>query len=259
MDIAPDLSARLTEAAKRTKLTTSTLLQGAWALLLARYSGSPDVCFGGTVSGRTPDLAGVDSIIGMLVNTLPVHVRVDRAQDLETWLADLQARQARARDFEAVSLTPGPGLERPVAGDNLFDSIIVFENFPFDEHAFTAHGLRLSHFDHEVGSGAALGVVVHPGDGITMRVHYDPALFEADTVHRMTGLPADPAGGLRRPHRTHRRRPAGPLDRRTPGGHGRPGRHRHRPPGRAPDAGPGHRTGTAAPAGGRGGTRTTSG
>ncbi|MEY9874261.1 amino acid adenylation domain-containing protein [Streptacidiphilus sp. MAP12-33] len=186
VDITPELSARLTEVAKRTRLTTSTLLQGAWALLLARYSGSQDVCFGGTVSGRTPDVPGVDSIIGMLVNTLPVRVRVDREQNLESWLAALQADQARARDFEDVSLTQAQAWSGLSAGDNLFDSIVVFENFPFEERSFTAHGLELRRFDNEVGSGAALGVVVHPGDRTSMRVHYDPALFEADTVRRMT-------------------------------------------------------------------------
>ncbi|WP_051829996.1 MULTISPECIES: non-ribosomal peptide synthetase [Streptomyces] len=185
VDIAAELSARLVEVAKREKLTPSTLLQGAWALLLSRYSGSQEVCFGGTVSGRTPDLAGVDSIVGMLVNTLPVLVHVDRDQDLVSWLAALQAEQARARDFETVSLTQAQSWSGLSAGDNLFDSIIVFENYPFDERAFSAHGLELSHFDTETGSGAALGVVVLPGDRITVRLHFDPALFEADTVRRM--------------------------------------------------------------------------
>ncbi|OJF15798.1 non-ribosomal peptide synthetase [Couchioplanes caeruleus] len=185
VDIAPELSAQLADVAKRTKLTTGTLVQGAWALLLSRYSGNRDVCFGGTVSGRTPDLAGVDSIIGMLVNTLPVRVRVDGGQDLVSWLAAFQAEQARARDFEAVSLTQARSWSGLSAGDNLFDSIVVFENFPFDERTFAAHGVELSHFDTEVGSGAALGVVVFPGDRITMRLHYDPALFEADSVRRM--------------------------------------------------------------------------
>lgn len=185
VNIAPALSAQLADVAKRAKLTPSTLVQGAWALLLSRYSGSRDVCFGGTVSGRTPELAGVDSIIGMLVNTLPIRVRVDGAQDLVSWLSELQTEQARARDFEAVSLTQAQSWSGLSAGDNLFDSIIVFENFPFDERAFTKHGLELSHFDTETGSGAALGVVVLPGDRLTMRLHYDPALLEADSVRRM--------------------------------------------------------------------------
>ena len=185
MDIPPGLSARLAEVAKRARLTTSTIVLGAWAMLLSRYSGSRDVCFGGTVSGRTPDLAGVDSVIGMLVNTLPVRVLVDGRQDLVSWLAGLQAEQAHARGFETVSLTQAQSWSGLPAGDNLFDSIVVFENFPFDERAFTAYGLELIRFDTEVGSGAALGVVVFPGERFTMRLHYDPTLFEADTVRRM--------------------------------------------------------------------------
>ncbi|WP_067510180.1 non-ribosomal peptide synthetase [Actinoplanes sp. TFC3] len=185
VDIAADLSTQLVELTRRTSLTMSTLVLGAWALLLSRYSGSRDVCFGGTVSGRAADLAGIDSIVGMLVNTLPVRVRVDGAQDLLTWLAGLQAEQAYARDFEAVSLTQAQSCSGLSAGDNLFDNIIVFENFPFDERTFTAYGLELSHFDTEVGAGAALGVVVLPGDRLTIRLHHDPALLEPDSVRRM--------------------------------------------------------------------------
>jgi amino acid adenylation domain-containing protein len=183
--VAPELSARLAEVAKRTRLTAGTLVQGAWALLLSRYSGARDVCFGGTVSGRTADLAGVESIVGMLVNTLPVRVRVDPDQDLVSWLTTVQADQAGARDFEAVSLPQAQSWSGLAAGDGLFDSVVVFENHPFDRGVFAAHGLELRHFDTEVGSGSALGVVVLPGDRLTVRLHHDPALFETGTVRRM--------------------------------------------------------------------------
>ncbi|MFE7135498.1 amino acid adenylation domain-containing protein, partial [Streptomyces sp. NPDC057638] len=185
VDLGPGLSARLTEMTRRTRLTTSTLVQGAWAIVLSRYGGGRDICFGSTVSGRTPDLAGVDSITGMLVNTLPVRVRVDGGRDLVSWLAALQAEQARAREFAGVSLTRAQQWSGLRARDDLFDSIVVVENFPFDQRAFTAHGVELSHFDTEVGSGAALGVVVLPGDRLTLRLHHDPALLTGGGVRRM--------------------------------------------------------------------------
>ncbi|MFE1127632.1 amino acid adenylation domain-containing protein [Streptomyces albidoflavus] len=183
--VEAELSAGLSELARGAGLTTSTLLQGAWALVLARYTGGREVCFGCTVSGRTPEVAGIDSVVGMLVNTLPVRARVDGGQPLVEWLAGLQEAQARARDFASVSLAQAQNWSGLAAGDSLFDSVVVFENYPFDEDAFTAHGVELRHFDTEVGAGAALGVVVLPGDRLTLRLHYDQELFVAGTVRRL--------------------------------------------------------------------------
>ena len=64
------------------RITPNTLFQGVWALLLSRYSGNADVVFGVTVSGRPPELAGVEEMIGLFINTLPLRIQVDEAEQL---------------------------------------------------------------------------------------------------------------------------------------------------------------------------------
>ncbi len=98
------LSAATTTAlqtlARQQQLTLNTLVQGAWALLLSRYSGEPDVVFGVTVSGRPSALFGVEFMVGLFINTLPLRAQINPQQRLLPWLQSLQVQQAEARQFE---------------------------------------------------------------------------------------------------------------------------------------------------------------
>src|SRR5439155_1095969 len=104
--------------ARRHRLTMNTVVQGAWALLLSRYSGQRGVCFGATVSGRPADLPGVDDIVGIFINTLPVRVDVDDAASVVQWLRELQAAQVEARGYEHVALTRLHGYSAVPGGVN---------------------------------------------------------------------------------------------------------------------------------------------
>ncbi|MFD5502643.1 amino acid adenylation domain-containing protein [Streptomyces sp. NPDC127061] len=121
------LVAGLTGLAARRGLTRNTLVQGAWAVLLARRSGHADVCFGAMVSSRPPELEGVEEIIGLLANTVPVRARLDGT--LAETLTDLQSRQRSLVEHHHVALSD---LERLTGRRRLFDSLVVFENYPVD-------------------------------------------------------------------------------------------------------------------------------
>ncbi|HEV2734459.1 MAG TPA: amino acid adenylation domain-containing protein, partial [Longimicrobiaceae bacterium] len=127
--LSPELSARLAELARGGGLTMNTLVQGAWALLLARYSGETDVVFGSTVSGRPAEVEGVEGMVGLFINTLPVRVPVPADMGVLPWLRALQERQARVREYE---FSPLAQVQRwsGVEGGPLFESILVFENYP---------------------------------------------------------------------------------------------------------------------------------
>jgi len=86
-------------------LTLGTILQGVWAILLSRHGGGSDIVFGTTVSGRPAELPGVESMIGMFINTVPTRVDVDGAATLLPWLRALQAAQTEARRFDHVALS----------------------------------------------------------------------------------------------------------------------------------------------------------
>ncbi|WP_341845856.1 condensation domain-containing protein, partial [Streptomyces atriruber] len=122
-----ELSRDVAALARERGLTVNTLVQGAWALLLARLAGRTDVVFGATVAGRPTDLPGAESAIGLFINTLPVRVRLDARQPAAEMLADLQERQVALMAHQHMGLAEirrlaGPGAE--------FDTLVVYENYP---------------------------------------------------------------------------------------------------------------------------------
>ncbi|MFI0776430.1 non-ribosomal peptide synthase/polyketide synthase [Streptomyces sp. NPDC021212] len=180
-------SARLRDAAQRNGLTMNTVVQGAWGLLLSRYSGTDDVAFGTTVSGRPAALPGVESMVGVFINTIPTRVRVDGRSPLTSWLRELQTAQSDARRFEFVSLAQLQNWSEVPGGVGLFDSIVVFENYPFDSEAIAAHGLRIHQERDLEPTNYALSVVVAPEERLSIMLDYDPAAFDAATVERLGG------------------------------------------------------------------------
>ena len=144
-----ETTSRLRAAAQERRLTLNTLIQGAWALLLARYAaasegvGAADVVFGTTVSGRPPDLPGSEATIGLFINTLPVRAQVDPEAGLWDWLAGLQAARFELAQYE---YTPGPLVHRwsGLPGSlPLYESLLVFENYPLEMPDFSASGLSI--------------------------------------------------------------------------------------------------------------------
>jgi amino acid adenylation domain-containing protein len=181
-------AAALAAFAKQNKLTQSTLVQGAWALLLHRYSGERDVVFGATVSGRAAPIEGIEGIVGMCINMMPVRVRVPAGATVLPWLRTLQEGQAELRDYEHSPLVEVQGWSEVPRGQALFESILTFENYPLDESIRQgAKGLSVEDFHALVGSSYPITVVCLPGRELTFRVAYDGARFDAPTIARMLG------------------------------------------------------------------------
>ncbi|MEK3889669.1 amino acid adenylation domain-containing protein [Bacillus sp. FSL K6-3431] len=121
--------------ARKHRITLNTMVQGAWAILLNRYSGEKDITFGVTSSGRPADLKGSDSMIGCFMNTLPFRVKVNPTLNLIPWLKDLQLKLAEMRQYEYTSLADirsWSDVSRNSALYDLYESIVIVENYPFD-------------------------------------------------------------------------------------------------------------------------------
>ncbi|WP_443065366.1 amino acid adenylation domain-containing protein [Streptomyces sp. NBC_00536] len=185
--LSPQLSRELADFARTHRITVNTVLQGAWALLLGRHAGEPDVVFGATVSGRPTELAGVDSMVGMLINTLPVRVRIDEAAPVGAWLAEVQRAQVDARQYEYVPLPQIQGWSEVARGTSLFESLVVFENYPVDEEAAAAHGLRLHGLEGTEATNFPLNLIAYAGDELTYTLAYDAGLYDAPGADRICG------------------------------------------------------------------------
>src|SRR5262249_19828580 len=132
LQLSTALTAALGAFARQHHVTMNTLVQGAWALLLSRYSGEDDVLFGGTVSGRATAFPGVEAIVGLCINALPVRVHVSRESALIPWLQRLQAEQVEREQYTCSPLVEIHGWSDVPRNMPLFESLVVFENYPLD-------------------------------------------------------------------------------------------------------------------------------
>ncbi|MGO4320901.1 amino acid adenylation domain-containing protein [Pseudomonas sp. KB_12] len=178
----------LTALCQQHQLTSNTWIQGAWALLLSRYSGSDDVLFGVTVSGRPTDLPGVEDIVGLFINSLPLRVKVDDEQAVVPWLQALFAHNVELRAYEHAPLVDIQRWSEIEHGRSLFDSLVVFENAPFDAGLSDRQvDFNVDIYEDRVHTNYPMTVVLYPGDRLGIRLTYDAARFDTETVQRMLG------------------------------------------------------------------------
>ncbi len=174
--------------AQQHRLTLNTLVQAAWALLLSRYSGEKDVVFGATVSGRPPDLAGSEFMLGLFINTLPMRVHIPEGVDLMTWLDTLQSRQLEMRQYEYSPLVEIQGWSEVARGQPLFNSILVYENYPTSSTLQSGDGpLRIEDIESIEQTNYPLNLIAGADDRLMLRIIYERARFEDATAARMLG------------------------------------------------------------------------
>ncbi|HYN85682.1 MAG TPA: amino acid adenylation domain-containing protein [Pyrinomonadaceae bacterium] len=186
--LSAEATAALAAVARRGKLTLNTLVQGSWALMLSRYSGEDDVVFGSVVSGRPADLPGVETMVGMFINTLPVRVATPPDAALPAWLGELQERQAEARQYEYSPLAQVQAWSEVPRDLPLFESVFVFENFPvhFSEGAQDSP-VEIQDVWIVERANYPLTVVAVPGPELKLVAFYDRARFDDATIDRMLG------------------------------------------------------------------------
>ena len=188
--LGDELSAGLRDFAFARELTQATVLAGAWALLVSRYTGCSDVAFGLTTSGRPVELSGVDTIVGLFMNTIPARVGVDPGQPVASWLTELQATLAEAREHDHAPLPVIRSVAELPTGDALFDHILVLEGYPLassDEGTVTVGELELDDYRFIDQTNYALNVGVTPGERSALLVVFDPDRVDQAFVERLTG------------------------------------------------------------------------
>jgi amino acid adenylation domain-containing protein/non-ribosomal peptide synthase protein (TIGR01720 family)/FkbM family methyltransferase len=186
MRLSAETTSALRQLARRHELTLNSLVQGAWALLLSRYTGEEDVVFGAIVSGRPPELVGVEAIAGLFINALPVRVRVSPGASLLPWLKELQARQAEARQYEYSSLARIQGWSDMPPGRPLFESLLIFENYPVDA-SLRAERLNLSVIKYRAfeKTNYPVAVIVAPGERMLLQIRNTGQRLSATTTTRL--------------------------------------------------------------------------
>ncbi|MFI5895174.1 amino acid adenylation domain-containing protein [Actinoplanes sp. NPDC051513] len=181
VELSAGRTAALAAAGRARGLTLNTVVQAAWALLLARLTGRDDVVFGATVAGRPPQLPGVESMVGLFINTVPVRVRIDPAEPAHALLDRLQDEQSALMEHQYLSLTD---IQRIAGHGELFDTLVVFENYPDDEGG-EAGGLPVTGTEGHDATHYPLTLIAEPGETLRLAVEFRPDVFEPALAARL--------------------------------------------------------------------------
>ena len=130
--LSTEITSALRSMAEENGLTLATIMQGAWAILLSRYSGEADVVFGVVRSNRRGTIEGADDVIGLCMNTLPMRLNVNSEITLLSWLKDVRAQWITIRDHAHTPLVKVQGWSEVPAGHPLFASVVNFQDYHLD-------------------------------------------------------------------------------------------------------------------------------
>ncbi len=183
-ELPGELSAALEQHARRHAVTVNTVLQAAWGLLAGALAGRDDVVFGAVVAGRPPELPGVETMLGLFINTVPVRVRLDPAVTAGQLWARLQDQQAQLLAYHYLGLAQ---IQRAAGPGAVFDTLVVYENYPLNPVglAGAAPGQDPVRVTGAGGHDAVhypLTLIVMPGTRLRLRLSYRPDLFSADAA-----------------------------------------------------------------------------
>ncbi|MFQ6230593.1 amino acid adenylation domain-containing protein, partial [Nocardia sp. NPDC002869] len=180
-------TARITALAAELGITANTVLQVAWAVVLGRITGRDDVLFGATVSGRPPQLTGVETMVGLFINTVPVRVRFDQDEPARELLTRTQGEQADLLDHHYVGLADIQG----AAGmATLFDTLLVFESYPVDAEGIQAQatdidGMAVTGLNAVDATHYPLSLIAALGSTLRIRAGYQQDMFDEADVRRI--------------------------------------------------------------------------
>ena len=180
------LSDDLGKLVRKTQTTLNSVIQGAWAILLSHYNGDGDALFGATVSGRPVDLPGVESIVGLFINSLPVRITIKPEDTLSSWLQGIQVQQVKSRQYEYTPLYEIQTWSEVPKDVPLFNSLLVFENYPVDEVVREQKGtldIRPNHI--YTRTNYPLTIAFSPGKRIGFEIAYDHGRFSSAAIQRI--------------------------------------------------------------------------
>jgi non-ribosomal peptide synthetase component F len=181
--VSADTTQALGELARSCHTTVSTVLQAAWAQLLMWLTGQHDVAFGTAVSGRPTDLVGAESMVGLLINTVPVRATFTPSTTIASLLDQLQGAHNDTLEHQHLALN---AVHRATGHDQLFDTVFVYENYPIDAAALlSVHELTITDFTNREYNHYPLSVQAVPGHELGLRVEFDTDVFTSARIGKL--------------------------------------------------------------------------
>lgn len=184
--LSSELTSRIHSFVRQNQLTLSTIIQGVWAIILSTYRGESDILFGGVISGRVPAIKGIETMVGLFINTLPVRINVDKNKEIIPWLKTLQDGYIERDQYSYSSLVDIQEWSEIPRGTQLFENIVVFENYPFDKSLEDGiAGIKINNLKAIERTNFPLMVLIAPGDSLTIHIAYETSKFDKAFIEQI--------------------------------------------------------------------------
>ncbi|MCP5103045.1 MAG: AMP-binding protein, partial [bacterium] len=184
------LTRKLNQISEKNNVTLSTIFQSLWGILLQRYNNSDDVVFGAVVSGRPPGIPGIDTMVGLFINTVPVRIQCRPEDTFAQLVKRVQGRQVAARQYEFVPLAEVQAVTQ--LKRELLNHIVVFENYPVAREVERTgkkegSGFEVSNVEVFEQTNYDMDIVVGPGRELHILINYNESVYEMPVIERIEG------------------------------------------------------------------------
>ncbi len=185
-----ELTEGLVKVAQNSGVTLNTVVQAMWGMLLQKYNNVEDVVFGAVVSGRPEEIKGIEEIVGLFINTIPVRVRQDKQSTFKELIKELQNKSIEASKYDYMPLAEIQSNSE--LKQNLFDHIMVFENYPVEKEVQAQSrerniGFKIKNVEVYEQTNYDFGVVVIPGKEIALKLTYNTSVYEEENIRKIEG------------------------------------------------------------------------
>ncbi|MDQ0045975.1 amino acid adenylation domain-containing protein/non-ribosomal peptide synthase protein (TIGR01720 family) [Paenibacillus polymyxa] len=184
-----ELTQQMQQVASLNQVTVNTLIQTAWGVLLQKYNNSEDVVFGSVVSGRPTEIPGIENMMGLFINTIPVRIRCGAEEPLADVMKRNQEAFIASRPYETYPLYEVQA--KMEQKQNLINHIMVFENYPVDQELNQSSQddtlLEITKLKADEVTNYDLHLIVIPDKEIKINMGYNAKLFDQASVKQIWG------------------------------------------------------------------------
>lgn len=181
--LSKELSAAIYAGCRRLRVTPATFFQAVWALTLHDHGSGTDLVFGNTVSGRSADIPGVENIVGLLIATVPSRIKIDGDQTISAWLQNIQLRHIEREHFSYLDLVEIQKCSSIGSRADLFDTLLVYENYP--QNLFGADATSTFACSFDENTHYELGLIIIPGAQFRLDIEFNPGRYSEKEVAAM--------------------------------------------------------------------------
>ncbi|HEY2494992.1 MAG TPA: amino acid adenylation domain-containing protein [Paenibacillus sp.] len=190
--LSKELTGQMTQIASQNQVTLNTLMQTVWAILLQKYNGSEDVVFGSVVSGRPSAIIGIENIIGLFINTIPVRIHAEGNEAFIEVMKRNQEQAVASHHYDTYPLYEIQAITQQK--QHLIDHILVFENYPVQgimeqlgDQEKTETALKITNVSGDEQTNYDFNLIIKPGEEMKWMFFYNANVYDQASIERIRG------------------------------------------------------------------------